>query len=268
MDIHISAGDFSIFVADTLIIGLFEDAPDNPPLVALEGALGGEIARLRALNDFGGEFNATLTLYPGNMIPAGRVVVVGLGKADAMNPARATEAMATAVKAADGLGAKQVATPAPAPAGGREVMVAEAMVVGSKLALYRYDRFKTFGEMVDKPVNIEALTMVVAEGDAVEPIATAAAAGAAIADAVADCEGVDGDLLPLRVIHVAPRPPATLTVTLSDGTVNEINLEDQLWGSYEPLKDPALFAQAGVNDQTGLVQWPNGLDLPLDMLLL
>ncbi len=92
--------------------------------------------------------------------------------------------------------------------------------------------------------------------------------GTAIADAVADCEGVDGDLLPLRVIHVAPRPPATLTVTLSDGTVNEINLEDQLWGSYEPLKDPALFAQAGVNDQTGLVQWPNGLDLPLDMLLL
>ena len=49
MDIHVSAGDFSRFAADTLIIGLFEDAPDNPPLVALDGALGGEIARLRAL---------------------------------------------------------------------------------------------------------------------------------------------------------------------------------------------------------------------------
>jgi hypothetical protein len=75
-------------------------------------------------------------------------------------------------------------------------------------------------------------------------------------------------LTPLRVIHVAPRPPATLTVTLSDGTVNKIDLADQLWGSLEPLKDPALFAQAGVNEQSGRGEWPNGLDLPLDMVLL
>ncbi|MDP6509489.1 MAG: leucyl aminopeptidase [Chloroflexota bacterium] len=199
MDIHVIAGDCPRFAADTLIIGLFEDAADNPALAALDSALGGEIARLRNLNDFTGEFNALLTLYPGDAIPAGRVVVVGLGKAEAMNPARATEAMATAVKQADGLGAKQVATAAPAPAGGREVMVTEAMVVGSKLALYRYDRFKTFGEMVDKQVNIKALTVVVAEGDAVEPIAAAAAAGAAIADAVTlarDLQNAPGGHLP------------------------------------------------------------------------
>ncbi len=200
MDIHVSAGDFPRFAADTLIIGLFEAAPDNPALAALDGALGGVIARLRALNDFGGEFNALLTLYPGEAISADRVVVVGLGKPDGMNPARATEAMATAVKAADGLGAKRVATAAPMAAAGRDAgEIAEAMVIGSKLALYRYDRFKTFGEMVEKTVNIEALTLVVAQGDAVEPIETAAAAGAAIADAVAlarDLQNAPGGHLP------------------------------------------------------------------------
>ncbi len=51
-------------------------------------------------------------------------------------------------------------------------------------------------------------------------------------------------------------------------SVNEVDLADQLWGSLEPLNDPALFAQADVNGESGLIEWPNGLDLPLDMVLL
>ncbi len=79
--------------------------------------------------------------------------------------------------------------------------------------------------------------------------------------------GSDGDESLLEVIHVASRPPATLTVTLSDGTINEVDLADQLYGSLEPLNDPAVFSKVRVNDKTGLVEWPNGLDLPLGMLL-
>ena len=55
-------------------------------------------------------------------------------------------------------------------------------------------------------------------------------------------------------------------MTFDDGVEGEIFLADRLFGPmFEPLKDPAFFAQVRV-DEFGAVCWPNGADLAPDAL--
>ena len=63
-----------------------------------------------------------------------------------------------------------------------------------------------------------------------------------------------------RVTAVEVQPPYGLRLTFDDGLTREVNLADELWGPmFEPLKDPAFFAQVFV--EHGTVVWPNGVDL-------
>jgi hypothetical protein len=56
------------------------------------------------------------------------------------------------------------------------------------------------------------------------------------------------------------RPPHGLHLRFDDGVIRDVDLADELWGPvFEPLKDPAFFAQVSVDHRT--VVWPNGLDL-------
>lgn len=57
-----------------------------------------------------------------------------------------------------------------------------------------------------------------------------------------------------------------LEVVFCDGTRGTISLRDRLFGPvFEPLRDPAFFAQVAV-DEFGAVCWPNGADLAPDAL--
>ena len=63
-----------------------------------------------------------------------------------------------------------------------------------------------------------------------------------------------------RVTSVDARPPYGLHVTFDDGLTRDVDLADELWGpTFEPLKQPAFFAQVSV--EHGIVVWPNGVDL-------
>ena len=54
-----------------------------------------------------------------------------------------------------------------------------------------------------------------------------------------------------------------LRIEFVDGLVREVDLADKIAAAvgpvFEPLKDPAFFAQVFVDH--GTVAWPNGLDL-------
>lgn len=63
-----------------------------------------------------------------------------------------------------------------------------------------------------------------------------------------------------RVTAVEVQPPYGLHLTFDDGVTRDIDLADELWDPmFEPLKDPAFFAQVTVDH--GTVVWPNGADL-------
>jgi hypothetical protein len=69
-----------------------------------------------------------------------------------------------------------------------------------------------------------------------------------------------------KVVSVKAGPNWTLEVRFSDGVGGTISLADRLFGPvFEPLKDPAFFAQVTI-DEFGVICWPNGADLAPDAL--
>ena len=53
----------------------------------------------------------------------------------------------------------------------------------------------------------------------------------------------------------------------SDGTEGEVDLRDELWGEmFEPLKDPARFAEVSVHPDLETLVWPNGADFAPEFL--
>ena len=69
-----------------------------------------------------------------------------------------------------------------------------------------------------------------------------------------------------RIIHAEARAHLVLFVRFEDGTEGEVDLTDFIRGPmFEPLRDPAFFAQVRVADH-GVPEWPNGLDLAPDAL--
>ena len=58
-----------------------------------------------------------------------------------------------------------------------------------------------------------------------------------------------------------------LRLHLSDRRVGDVDLTDRLRGPvFEPLKDPARFAEAFIDDELGTVAWPNGADVAPEFL--
>lgn len=64
-----------------------------------------------------------------------------------------------------------------------------------------------------------------------------------------------------------PLDALRLRLTFSDGLVRELDLDRMLdGGAFEPLRDPAEFAKAAVDEVAGTVSWSNGIDLDPDVL--
>jgi hypothetical protein len=70
------------------------------------------------------------------------------------------------------------------------------------------------------------------------------------------------------VVSVQPLSGYRLRVSFDDGAEGIVNVGEmvQFTGVFEPLQDPAFFAQAKVNSELGTVCWPNGADLDSDVL--
>jgi leucyl aminopeptidase len=138
--------------SDLLCIGLFEGDELPDPFSEASGA-----------GDAKPAFKRTALLRPG---APERVLVVGLGARDEFDPERARVAAAIASRHAASLEARRVAWVPPDE--GEAAAVAAAIVEGTELAGYRFDRYKGGdGDEEPKP-SIETLTLVGAGGDAEE----------------------------------------------------------------------------------------------------
>ncbi|MEX2193770.1 MAG: DUF2442 domain-containing protein [Thermoleophilaceae bacterium] len=53
-----------------------------------------------------------------------------------------------------------------------------------------------------------------------------------------------------------------LRLTFEDGTVGDVDFAGRAWrGVFEPLRDPAYFAQVAVDPDAGTITWPNGTEM-------
>jgi hypothetical protein len=67
------------------------------------------------------------------------------------------------------------------------------------------------------------------------------------------------------VISVKPLEHLRLAVRFADGLTGEVVIKQtHLFGVFEALKDPTLFAQA--HCRNGFVEWPGDLDLAPDAM--
>jgi leucyl aminopeptidase len=123
--------------ADTRVVGLFEgESLDDPALQALVD---------------GGEAKAGLKKVAVAHDDGKRILIAGLGKRDELDAEKARIAAAAAAGKARDLGAKSLSWAAPGGEG-----VAGALVEGTLLALYRYDRFKSKDDDEDS-ADVESL---------------------------------------------------------------------------------------------------------------
>jgi leucyl aminopeptidase len=124
--------------ADTLCVGLFEgeEAPSG-----IDEALGGSLGRLIASGEAKASFKKVAVLHPGGDGGPARVLAVGLGKREELDPERTRIAAAVALRRAGELGARSIAWAVP-DATDQEA-TAKALAEGTLLASYKFDRYKS-----------------------------------------------------------------------------------------------------------------------------
>jgi leucyl aminopeptidase len=131
-----SAGDTD---ADTRVVGLFEGESLGEP-------------ELQALVD-SGEAKPALRKLAVTHVNGRRVILAGLGKRDELDHERARLAAAVAAARARELGSRSLSWASPSDDG----RVAGALVEGTLLALYRFDRFKSSSDSGDDGAVVESL---------------------------------------------------------------------------------------------------------------
>lgn len=71
----------------------------------------------------------------------------------------------------------------------------------------------------------------------------------------------------LHIIRVRPTAGYRLWLRFSDGTEGEVDLGLELEGLvFEPLRDPAVFAQVAIDPDVHTIAWPNGADFAPEFL--
>jgi leucyl aminopeptidase len=144
--VEVRQGELREAGAGLTVVGLYEGEALPPALADVAGA-----------GDARGDFKKRLLLHPGES----RVLVVGLGNREEADAERLRVAAAVAAQEAGRLEVGSIAWALPE--AGSENAAAEALVTGTILGSYRFERFKG-GDADDAPPALDALTLLAPEG--------------------------------------------------------------------------------------------------------
>jgi len=186
LKLTVQQGGIQAVAADAIIVNLFQGVTQPGGATGVvDQALGGAIGELIAGGDLHGKLGETAVLYPRGAIPARRVIIVGLGKADKFDLEAVREASAAAIKQAQKVGATQVATVVHGGgSGGLDVAeAAQAVVEGTMLALYRYDAPRAKKDE-EQETPIASLSLVEFDEAKIGPLEVGLRSGQIIAESV------------------------------------------------------------------------------------
>ncbi len=146
MNLQAVQGNIVELEVDCLVVNLFEGVTEPSGATGVvDKALNGAIRRLIAGRDFTGEAGKTALIYTNGQIPAGRVLIVGLGKSEKFDVHGVRSASATAARELQKLkGVTSFATIVHgAGIGGIDVSAAaQALAEGTLLATYRVHKYR------------------------------------------------------------------------------------------------------------------------------
>ncbi|MGB7341541.1 MAG: leucyl aminopeptidase [Phototrophicaceae bacterium] len=158
MKITASTGNLIEQAVDALIVYKSQDTDLQNAADEVDKALNGVIRTVIDSGDFTGQVKETLVLYTNGLIPAKRVIVVGLGQSADFTPDTVRQAAAVGVQKAHSLKLNTIAT-RPISAAKDAISVedaAQAVTEGVLLGLYYYHGQKSS----DAPHVLETLTIV------------------------------------------------------------------------------------------------------------
>ena len=230
--------------ADLLAVGLYEG-----------GELPAELADAPGAADIKGGFEKLTLLRPEQ--PA-RVLVVGLGKREDADAERIRIAAAVAAKEAAKLEASSLVWLSPE--SDEDAATAEALVTGTLLAAYRFDRFQSADPAEPPPPRIESLTLL-----APAAIADAAEAARVCAEAqnrARDLQGLPSNVatpsfLAGRAEEIAAASKAISTEVLGRAEIAAKEMGGLVAVSQGSAEEPKLivlrYAGGGSGPTLGLV---------------
>jgi len=161
MKLGVRAGKIDEIRTELLVVGRFEGKHSlSPSLGRINRKLRGMIKENIDSGEFSGKPNKIVLLHTMGLIPASRVMLVGLGKKDDFKLDTLRKAMATAATRARGIGASSVLVDMDGirKAGPSVERLARTMVEGAILGLYRFTEFKKPKD--DEKKEIKALQIV------------------------------------------------------------------------------------------------------------
>ena len=161
MKVEVKKGDAVDFATPLLVVNLFKGVKKSGGATgAVDKALNGTISKALVSGEMKGKLGETLLFYTDGKIAAEHVLVVGLGESGEFGTEQARRAAASAVWAAEKLSITRMASIVHgAGIGGMEPeSAAQATVLGSLLADYRFDKYKPEDER--KMPRVENLTIL------------------------------------------------------------------------------------------------------------
>ena len=185
MDIKVVQGDIAQVDAPALIVNLFEGVESPGGATgAMDKALDGAISQLIKDGEIKGKKGETTLIHTFGKIPAGRVVVLGLGKSDDFDVEVVRKTMGSTCRYLRKLDIRRAATIAHGSGiGGLEVADAgQGLAEGSILGLYRFKTYLTKNPE-DNAKELEELLVVEMERDKVALLEEGIRRGRIIAEA-------------------------------------------------------------------------------------
>jgi leucyl aminopeptidase len=146
MEVGVKIGQLGKEPVDAIILLLYEgDSTPQGSAVTIDKALDGAITMLLQEGEFTGQYRQLSALHMHGRLKAKKIVLAGLGKPETLTHDRLRQVAGSAANYARGLRAASLAT---AIDGAERAQIApadaaQAIVEGTLLALYRFDKFKT-----------------------------------------------------------------------------------------------------------------------------
>ncbi|HUK62076.1 MAG TPA: M17 family peptidase N-terminal domain-containing protein, partial [Dongiaceae bacterium] len=181
MEVRLRPGRLATRPAGAVAIGVIESGgPLTGAAREVDRASGGAVSALLASGDFRGRLLETAVLYPRGRKPR-RVIVVGLGRRETLDPQRVRMASAVAARRARELGAGTLATVIHgAGAGGLDpARAAQAVAEGAVLGHYRHGAYKRD----PGPRALRRIELIEHDGERAKTLAPHVTRGAAWAEA-------------------------------------------------------------------------------------
>ena len=190
MKFEVAAGDISVRDTDAIVVNLFEGVTrPGGATGAVDSALGGAISRLIGDGEITGKRGEVTIIHTLGKIAPARVLVAGLGKASDFSAEAVRSISGETARRLQKIGVSRFSTIAHgAGIGGMDAaQSAQAIVEGTVLGLYDFDRFKS---SKDGEKSVESVEIVEFDASKLATLQLGVDRGTLQADAVTFCRNM------------------------------------------------------------------------------